>query len=381
MKLSKPAIKAHEQALKLLEQDTLTYDEKLFVYANWTPMYSHQVNKAGVFFTPQDMANTFANIEVFGTRVIDLCAGIGMLSFTYYHNSYEKPSITCVEINPDFVSVGKKLLPEATWICASAIDVELLKTLGRFDCAISNPPFGKIGKQKGALAYKGSEFEYMVIEAAKLIADHGAYIIPQPSAPFKYSGQDSFSEQSTDKHEKFLEETGIVLSANCGIDCNTWKDDWNGASPVVEIVRVDYSEIPQPKEIKRERTEIRVAELIDAPNEEYHGEAVLQQVKPVGKGISWADLFGQTGSVFTAEERKERWEQWKNIAAQDKQGREMIEYWSDCKEACEGCRYLQNEWCEHSALPAKFNPVLATIGMACLGVGYDPIDKPQLSLF
>lgn len=241
MKLSKPAIKAHEQAVQLLAKDSLTYDEKLYVFENWTPMYSNQVNKAGIFFTPVGLACDFC-IEVVGDTIIDLCAGIGMLAFTYYHWCNEKPNFTCIEINPEFVAVGKKLLPEANWICASAVDIDLLKSLGKFDCAISNPPFGKISKEKhpGEL-YHGSEFEYKVISAAKEIAKHGRFIIPQMSCPFAYSGQREMKKQSSEKHNKFISETGIILEPNCGIDTDIYKTSWNGASPSVEIVCVDYS--------------------------------------------------------------------------------------------------------------------------------------------
>lgn len=44
--------------------------------------------------------------------------------------------ITCVELNPHYVEVGKKVVPEATWICADVLDPFLPDLLGQFDFAI-----------------------------------------------------------------------------------------------------------------------------------------------------------------------------------------------------------------------------------------------------
>ena len=53
-------------------------------------------------------------------NIIDLCADIGILSLYAHH--HKKCNGTCVELNPEYVRVGKKLLPEATWINASIFD-------------------------------------------------------------------------------------------------------------------------------------------------------------------------------------------------------------------------------------------------------------------
>ena len=78
--------------------------------------------------------------------MIDLCAGIGILSFSYFHGIYHgvNPEITCVEINPDFVAIGKKLLPEANWICGDITDPDFIASLGSFDFAYGNHPFCRI---------------------------------------------------------------------------------------------------------------------------------------------------------------------------------------------------------------------------------------------
>jgi hypothetical protein len=51
--------------------------------------------------------------------------------------------LTCVEINPRYFEVGRKLLPEARWINADVFDWRTLD-LGRYDVAIANPPFGRV---------------------------------------------------------------------------------------------------------------------------------------------------------------------------------------------------------------------------------------------
>lgn len=247
MKLSKQQIKAHEQCLSLLEKEVLTYDEKIFVYENWYPAYGNQIGKIASFFTPIGLANDF-QLTVGGDSVVDLCAGIGVLSFLHYHrmSSWEGKEcrVVCVERNADFVSVGEKLFPEATWIQGDVLDETLIKSLGRFSMAISNPPFGNIKSDTSSkwLKYKGDEFEYKVIEIAGYLADNASFIIPQGSCPFKYSGGRGYAFISSNKYEKFNSETGIVFDAAIGIDCAMYKDEWKGASPIVEIV--DVSEYP-----------------------------------------------------------------------------------------------------------------------------------------
>lgn len=235
MKLSKPQLRLHEECLKILTKEKLSEDEKLFVLDNYYPSYSNQIGKGGIFFTPTELAKDF-RIEVDGKKVIDLCAGIGMLSFyALGHHSVE--DITCVEISPEFVAVGKKILPEAKWICADVLSLPLKK---QYDVAIGNPPYGKImtGNVAG-LKYKGSEFEYKVIEIASKIANRGAFILPPMSLPFTLSG--GYKQQNSNKYDKFTKETGIELEPNCGIDCSTHKDEWKGTTIAVDIAVCEFN--------------------------------------------------------------------------------------------------------------------------------------------
>jgi 2-polyprenyl-3-methyl-5-hydroxy-6-metoxy-1,4-benzoquinol methylase len=43
--------------------------------------------------------------------------------------------MVCIEKNPDYVAVGRKVVPEATWICADVFD--LPADLGRYDRVVA----------------------------------------------------------------------------------------------------------------------------------------------------------------------------------------------------------------------------------------------------
>lgn len=244
-KLSKQEAKMHNQACELLAKDVLTQDDKWFVLEHWQESANHVNSTAGAFFTPPGLANDFA-IEIgggCGRRVIDLCAGIGGLSFMCHQRGRWDgvyPEIVCVELNPDYIAVGKKILPEAKWICASVFD---LPDVGRFDFAISNPPFGATPRNGGkGPRYTGDKFEYHVIDIASQLAGYGVFIIPQMSAGFKLSGQRNFTRDESDAYKRFSEQTGLELRPGCGIDCDFYRNDWHGVSVSVEVVTCDFDE-------------------------------------------------------------------------------------------------------------------------------------------
>lgn len=244
-KLTKAQAKAHQQACDLLSKDVLTEDDKFFVLENWQESASHINTLGGAFFTPLELAMDFA-IEAHEGRVIDLCAGIGMLSFAMRkRNPFDTTplDITCVEINPDYVAVGRKIMPEATWIEASVLDV-LDMELGHFDFAVSNPPFGNVKRPGGKKSprYTGSDFEFHVIDIASHIASYGVFILPQMSAGFNYSSKPGYSRQTSGKAFDFQQKTGLHFESGCGVDTAFYKNQWRGVSPICEIVCVDFSE-------------------------------------------------------------------------------------------------------------------------------------------
>lgn len=241
-KLTKVEAKAHQQACDLLKKAWLTEDEKEFVFRNWFESATHVNSAAGAFFTPFDLAMDFA-LDAGGGRIIDLCAGIGMLSYAVLCRSrYAEtaPRLTCVEINPAYVEVGRKLVPEAEWICASVFDV-IGMGLGWFDSVISNPPFGTVNRHGGnSPRYRGKDFEFHVIDIASSIAGYGTFILPQMSAGFTYSGRQSYERTTSGKAADFQAATGLVFQAGCGIDTAFYRNEWRGVSPICEIVCVEF---------------------------------------------------------------------------------------------------------------------------------------------
>jgi hypothetical protein len=79
-KLMKAQRKAHAEAKAILTKDRLTEDERGFVFRNWHEGANSISGAAGAFFTPYDLAGDFA-LDGAAGRVIDLCAGIGVLSY------------------------------------------------------------------------------------------------------------------------------------------------------------------------------------------------------------------------------------------------------------------------------------------------------------
>lgn len=241
MKLSKAEIKSHNEAMALVDCDRpLKDDEKEFILDNFNEGALHINSAAGAFFTPRMLARDFA-IEVGGGSVIDLCAGIGSLSYAVEHKA---DRLVCIEINADYIRIGKRIVPEATWVHASVFDLDC-ESLGLFDVAISNPPFGNIKGDGFKGKYAGSNFEYKVMEMASRLANYGVFILPQGSANFEYSGKQEFREIESDKAKKFREQTGILMQPNCGIDTAIYKDDWRGVSPICEIVCCEFEQVDE----------------------------------------------------------------------------------------------------------------------------------------
>jgi hypothetical protein len=241
-KLTRAQAKAHAAALEILAKPTLTDDDRWAVLENFHEGANHNVSRAGAFFTPAGLASDFA-IEPHGGRVIDLCAGIGALAFACAQRwSYTNPdaarNFVCVEQNPAYVEIGRKILPQATWICADVFDVPELE-LGHFDCAIANPPFGKAPRRGRGPRYSGGAFEYHLIDLAGDLADYGVFIVPQNSAPFAYSGAQFYRETKPAAYQAFHQATAIALEAGCGVDCSMYRDQWKSTAPSVEIVCAD----------------------------------------------------------------------------------------------------------------------------------------------
>jgi hypothetical protein len=240
MKLTYAQAKAHEHASELLTQPLLTDEERCFVLEHWRAGARHINSLAGAYFTPSGLARDLA-CEVGAGSIIDLCAGIGTLTFHARRWAQPDQRIICVEINPDHVAVGQKILPYATWMCCDIFD---LPDVGHFSCALSNPPFGRTSRSGRSPRYQGKRFEYHVIDIASDLADYGVFLIPQESTPFRYSGKPEFSQVPEDRipdYREFRRRSHIEFEMNCGFDTSQYLDDWNGVAPTTEIVITDFN--------------------------------------------------------------------------------------------------------------------------------------------
>jgi hypothetical protein len=260
-KLTKAQRKAHAEAEAILTKDKITDDERDFVFQNWHEGATHENGGAGAFFTPFDLACDFA-LDGAGRRVIDLCAGIGVLSYIIHRRSQWGEGVaelTCVEINPRHFEVGRKLLPEARWINADVFDWRTLD-LGRYDVAIANPPFGRVKRSGDAPRYRGPEFELHIMDIAREFAQRGAFIVPQESASFRYSGRPYFDRRAEGRAVEFERLTGVRMDTGAGVDTSFHRDGWKDGAPLCEIVCIDFDEARE-----REATESRRLDAYTPP--------------------------------------------------------------------------------------------------------------------
>ncbi|WP_194838758.1 hypothetical protein [Nocardia sp. XZ_19_369] len=112
-----------------------------------------------------------------------------------------------------------------------------------FDTVIANPPFGAVARTVDGPGYHGARFEYHAIAVASQVARHGVFLIPQSSAPFRYSGRRAMEhDQGDTEYHRFQAGTGIALHANCGIDTSYYRDDWHHTPIATEIVTCDFTD-------------------------------------------------------------------------------------------------------------------------------------------
>lgn len=245
-RLTRAQAAAHRKALGLADvRRDLTEDEKLFVLTHFQESTGTTRHTDGAFFTPVGLANCLS-LDVIGNRVIDLCAGIGALAFACRNpglgSSRESVrELVCVETNPHFVAIGRKIVPEATWLCADIFDLARYRWR-LFDTAIANPPFGPTAPRTNGAGYRGPRFEYQAIAVAARLARYGVFLIPQNCAPFRYSGQHRMLEHGGDaEYRRFAAATGIELDPGCSVDTAYYDAHWHQRPPRTEIVTTDFA--------------------------------------------------------------------------------------------------------------------------------------------
>lgn len=251
-KVSKVALKQHNIALSLVELERdLTNKEREFVLANFLEEAVCNIGWSGSFFTNADLAWEFGMCVTDSPdsmlpndreKVVDLCAGIGMLGFQLLQR-FKHIDLVCVESNETFVKVGRKVLPNAIWICGSVTDkhvIERLKSMN-IQTAISNPPFGNVASMQPieGCNYKGANAAFKVAEVAFEVAKRATFIMPTNCCPFSYSGQNSYTEKDNESYNVFNESTGISFSLDC-IDTELVSENGNfrNTKMLVEVVQL-----------------------------------------------------------------------------------------------------------------------------------------------
>jgi predicted RNA methylase len=243
MKITRTETKKHDEALALLSLvRKLNTEEIEFVYENYNPMATNNVGKGAIFFTPLELARELAMNSESDGNSIDLAAGIGVLSFAHLKMCKPKRHVA-IELNHEFVEIGKKLLPEIEWYEGNIFDQDLLRSIGTdFTVAISNPPYGNIDSRGGIdtswMKTKGPA-EMMAMEISLRMAyAGGVFIVPE-----KYSDYDiikrSYKEEKCREVKQILKHFGNITFHpwDSGIYEDV-KDQWQGVSPNVLILDI-----------------------------------------------------------------------------------------------------------------------------------------------
>jgi predicted RNA methylase len=219
-KLTKAQTRLHNEALARLGKDRLTDEDREFIFTHWHPGTVTNTARNAAFFTPVALALDFEFDAHSHGRILDACAGIGVLSWAISvrraYGGKTRPDITAIERNSAYIEIGRKLLPWVNWIHADIFDLPDLG-LGHFDSVISNPPFGRMNAPSRKFRYMGAAFELALIDMLADHADYGAFIIPQMSAPFEFSGVQCHRRRHTREPEKFEKHTGRYLTISACI--------------------------------------------------------------------------------------------------------------------------------------------------------------------
>ena len=246
MRVSKKQTRQHDRLMAMLSSsDRLSVDQIESFYDDFVPSSMANTTKLNAFFTPQSVAQ---EISVFcdcdGSTVLDLAAGIGSLSYGILSSGRKPKRVVAIEINPEFVKIGKRLLPEVEWICGDIFDATAMKRLGRFDWVISNPPFNvpmppDVKKDAGPVT---SDLAAVVV--ALTVANDGMFILPQKSTPWKFSGRQTYEcSNPPTAVRRFMDRHPSINFYCVSCDLAYCKDDWQDGITMPELVHItNYTE-------------------------------------------------------------------------------------------------------------------------------------------
>lgn len=252
---TKPEWDAHNRAEEMIfgSDRKLSLAEIEFILENWMPYIGSRVDVSGAFFTPLSLARCVALNTGDRGRFVDICAGIGALSFPLIYNTwgYRQSSITevvAVELDYRFVEIGRRILPEVTWVHGDVFDAELWERLGCFNHAVSNPPFGRNKANTGKgdwLSFRGAN-DFMVLEVAMRVADTVTMIVPQSNMPLHY--QRSYGSRAYERvglaDEPETVRRWYDLFPDTHISCSNFDmgdyGPWRSVDPRVELLDIEY---------------------------------------------------------------------------------------------------------------------------------------------
>lgn len=254
MKLTKAQLKLQKEVDAVFAKEKLTEDEIEYIYENYNEGMLGDVSIHSAYFTPLDLAYDFALFAPRHGVVVDMCAGFGILSHCAkirdtYHNDITHQ--ICIERNPAYIEVGKKLLPTADWILGDMFDLNIwkgiLKKYGRIDGIVSNPPFGKTSKtdiDRSWLKYKGADLDIASMEIAMKMTDNISMLLPKSSVSFRYSGRPYYEDIENKKIDKLKKESGIqFMMTNPGVDTSVYSKFKNTPT---SVEHVDFMDIVLP---------------------------------------------------------------------------------------------------------------------------------------
>lgn len=250
MKLSRAEVKEQKELFEQIETAIqndipLTPDEIENIYEKINIGYIGDVTINSAYFTPLDMAMDAVYFTHCKGVTVDMCAGVGVLSYAArIRDSYERKitNLVCIERNPDYLRIGKKLLPEADWILGDIFDKNIwdgiIAKYGKVDAIISNPPFGKVSKtevDRSWLKYKGAELDIAAIEVALKFTNRNTFILPQGSSTFRFSGRHYYEDVENRKVEKLKKDTGLNIIMYCdGVDTTVY-EQFKNTKVLVEV--------------------------------------------------------------------------------------------------------------------------------------------------
>jgi hypothetical protein len=144
--------------------------------------------------------------------------------------------IVAVESNPQFVAIGKRLLPEVTWVQGSIFDLSLLKSLGGFDIGISNPPYGPLptrNKERSWLKTVNPA-HLSVAEVLIYLCKRGAGMIIPAS---DHNQEDKYPRPTcSTTYEEFINNFPQFVISPEPVDCSAYS--FHSCKPKISVVDI-----------------------------------------------------------------------------------------------------------------------------------------------